>query len=82
MTVSCIANVRALTRMMHGRRESHVRKKGECNTRCGNKHPARAIAEAAHFPVRYGVAGPAQSDKESSVQWDGSSSDIRGCLKP
>lgn len=40
-------------RTVGSRRESNGKKKGEGNTKCGNKHLAWAFVEAAHFAVRY-----------------------------
>jgi transposase len=40
-------------RAVRSLRESNGRKKGEGNTKCGNKHLAWAFVEAAHFAVRY-----------------------------
>lgn len=40
-------------RTVNSRRESNGKKKGEGNTKCGNKHLAWAFVEAAHFAVRY-----------------------------
>lgn len=43
-------------RTVDGRRESNGKKKGEGNTKCGNKYLAWAFIEAAHFAVRYDAA--------------------------
>lgn len=40
-------------RTVSSRHESNGKKKGEGNTKCGNKHLAWAFVEAAHFAVRY-----------------------------
>ncbi|MBU1426846.1 MAG: IS110 family transposase [Gammaproteobacteria bacterium] len=40
-------------RTVNSRRESNGKKKGEGNTKCGNKFLAWAFVEAAHFAVRY-----------------------------
>lgn len=40
-------------RTVNSRHESNGKKKGEGNTKCGNKHLAWAFVEAAHFAVRY-----------------------------
>ena len=46
-------NFASYARTVNSRRESNVKKKGEGNTKCGNKHLAWAFVEAAHFAVRY-----------------------------
>lgn len=40
-------------RTVDSRRESNGKKKGQGNTKCGNKYLAWAFIEAAHFAVRY-----------------------------
>lgn len=40
-------------RLVDSRRESNGKKKGQGNTRCGNRFLAWAFIEAAHFAVRY-----------------------------
>ncbi len=40
-------------RTVNSRHESNGKKKGEGNTKCGNKHLAWTFVEAAHFAVRY-----------------------------
>lgn len=49
-------NFASYARTVDSRRESNGKKKGEGNTKCGNKHLAWAFIEAAHFAVRYDVA--------------------------
>ena len=46
-------NFASYARTVDSRRESNGKKKGEGNTKCGNKHLAWAFIEAAHFAVRY-----------------------------
>lgn len=46
-------NFASYARTVNSRRESNGKKKGEGNTKCGNKHLAWAFVEAAHFAVRY-----------------------------
>lgn len=46
-------NYASYARTVNSRRESNGKKKGEGNTKCGNKHLAWAFVEAAHFAVRY-----------------------------
>jgi transposase len=46
-------NFASYARTVGSRRESNGKKKGEGNTKCGNKHLAWAFIEAAHFAVRY-----------------------------
>lgn len=46
-------NFASYARTVDSRRESNGKKKGEGNTKCGNKHLAWAFVEAAHFAVRY-----------------------------
>jgi transposase len=40
-------------RTVNSRRESNGKKKGEGNTKCGNRYLAWAFIEAAHFAIRY-----------------------------
>ncbi len=40
-------------RTVAARRLSNRKSKGENNAQCGNKYPARAFVEAAHFARRY-----------------------------
>ena len=49
-------NFASYARTVNSRRESNGKKKGEGNTKCGNKHLAWAFIEAAHFAVRYDAA--------------------------
>lgn len=49
-------NFASYARTVDSRRESNGKKKGEGNTKCGNKHLAWAFIEAAHFAVRYDPA--------------------------
>jgi transposase len=49
-------NFASYARTVNSRRESNGKKKGEGNTKCGNKHLAWAFVEAAHFAVRYDAA--------------------------
>jgi len=46
-------NFASYARTVNSRRESNGKKKGEGNTKCGNKFLAWAFVEAAHFAVRY-----------------------------
>lgn len=46
-------NFASYARVVNSRHESNGKKKGEGNTKCGNKHLAWAFVEAAHFAVRY-----------------------------
>ena len=46
-------NFASYARTVASRHESNGKKKGEGNTKCGNKHLAWAFVEAAHFAVRY-----------------------------
>jgi len=46
-------NFASYARTVNSRRESNGKKKGEGNTKCGNKYLAWAFVEAAHFAVRY-----------------------------
>lgn len=46
-------NFASYARTVASRYESNGKKKGEGNTKCGNKHLAWAFVEAAHFAVRY-----------------------------
>ena len=46
-------NFASYARTVSSRRESNGKKKGEGNTKCGNRHLAWAFVEAAHFAVRY-----------------------------
>ena len=46
-------NFASYARTVDSRRESNGKKKGEGNTKCGNKYLAWAFIEAAHFAVRY-----------------------------
>lgn len=46
-------NFASYARAVDSRRESNGKKKGEGNTKCGNKFLAWAFVEAAHFAVRY-----------------------------
>ena len=49
-------NFASYARTVNSRRESNGKKKGQGNTKCGNKHLAWAFIEAAHFAVRYDAA--------------------------
>lgn len=49
-------NFASYARTVDSRRESNGKKKGQGNTKCGNKHLAWAFIEAAHFAVRYDAA--------------------------
>jgi len=49
-------NFASHARTVNSRRESNGKKKGEGNTKCGNKFLAWAFVEAAHFAVRYDPA--------------------------
>ncbi|MFM8900062.1 MAG: IS110 family transposase [Burkholderiales bacterium] len=49
-------NFASYARAVNSRRESNGKKKGQGNTKCGNKHLAWAFIEAAHFAVRYDAA--------------------------
>ena len=49
-------NFASYARTVGSRRESNGKKKGQGNTKCGNKHLAWAFIEAAHFAVRYDAA--------------------------
>jgi transposase len=49
-------NFASYARAVDSRRQSNGKKKGEGNTKCGNKHLAWAFIEAAHFAVRYDAA--------------------------
>ena len=46
-------NFASYARTVESRRDSNGKKKGEGNTKCGNKYLAWAFVEAAHFAVRY-----------------------------
>ena len=46
-------NIASCARTVSSRRESNGKKKGEGNTKCGNRHLAGAFVEAARFAVRY-----------------------------
>lgn len=46
-------NFASYARLVDSRRESNGKKKGEGNTKCGNRYLAWAFIEAAHFAVRY-----------------------------
>lgn len=46
-------NFASYARTVKSLRESNGKKKGEGNTKCGNRHLAWAFVEAAHFAVRY-----------------------------
>jgi len=46
-------NFASYARAVDSRRESNGKKKGEGNTKCGNKYLAWAFVEAANFAVRY-----------------------------
>jgi transposase len=46
-------NFASYARTVNSRRESNGKKKGEGNTKCGNKHLAWAFVEAAQFAVRF-----------------------------
>lgn len=46
-------NFASYARTVGSRRESNGKKKGEGNTKCGNRHLAWAFVEAAHFAVCY-----------------------------
>lgn len=46
-------NFASYARAVNSKRESNGKKKGEGNTKCGNKFLAWAFVEAAHFAVRY-----------------------------
>jgi transposase len=46
-------NFASYARTVNSRRDSNGKKKGQGNTKCGNKHLAWAFIEAAHFAVRY-----------------------------
>jgi len=46
-------NFASYARTVSSRRESNGKKKGEGNSKCGNRYLAWAFVEAAHFAVRY-----------------------------
>ena len=46
-------NYASYARTVNSARESNGKKKGQGNTKCGNKYLAWAFVEAAHFAVRY-----------------------------
>jgi len=46
-------NFASYARMVNSAHESNGKKKGQGNTKCGNKYLAWAFVEAAHFAVRY-----------------------------
>jgi transposase len=46
-------NFASYARTVNSARESNGKKKGQGNTKCGNKYLAWAFIEAAHFAVRY-----------------------------
>jgi len=46
-------NFASYARMVDSRRESNGKKKGQGNTKCGNKFLSWAFIEAAHFAVRF-----------------------------
>lgn len=46
-------NFASYARLVDSRHESNGKKKGEGNTKCGNKYLCWAFIEAAHFAVRY-----------------------------
>lgn len=46
-------NFASYARAVNSKRESNGKKKGEGNTKCGNKFLAWAFVEAAHFAVRF-----------------------------
>lgn len=46
-------NFASYARLVDSRRESNGKKKGEGNTKCGNKYLSWAFIEAAHFAVRF-----------------------------
>jgi transposase len=46
-------NFTSYARMVDSRRESNGKKKGQGNTKCGNKFLSWAFIEAAHFAVRF-----------------------------
>ena len=48
-----VGNFASYARCVDSRRLSNDKKKGEGNTKCGNKYLAWAFVEAAHFAVRY-----------------------------
>jgi transposase len=48
-----VGNFASYARCVDSKRLSNDKKKGEGNTKCGNKYLAWAFVEAAHFAVRY-----------------------------
>lgn len=48
-----VGDFASYARTVDSRRESNGKKKGQGNTKCGNKYLAWAFIEAAHFAVRY-----------------------------
>jgi transposase len=48
-----VGNFASYARMVDSRRESNGKKKGEGNTKSGNRYLAWAFIEAANFAVRY-----------------------------
>jgi len=48
-----VGNFSAYARCVESKRLSNDKKKGEGNSKCGNKYLAWAFVEAAHFAVRY-----------------------------
>jgi transposase len=49
-------NFASYARAVDSRRESNGKKKGEGNTKCGNRYLAWAFIEAAHFAIRFDAA--------------------------
>ena len=48
-----VGNFSSYARCVESKRLSNDKKKGEGNSKCGNKYLAWAFVEAAHFAVRY-----------------------------
>ena len=48
-----VGNFASYARCVEAKRLSNDKKKGEGNSKCGNKYLAWAFVEAAHFAVRY-----------------------------
>jgi len=48
-----VSNFSSYARCVQSKRVSNDKKKGEGNSKCGNKYLAWAFVEAAHFAVRY-----------------------------
>ncbi|HKR47504.1 MAG TPA: transposase, partial [Paraburkholderia sp.] len=63
-----VGNFSSYCRCVDSRRESNGKKKGEGNTKNGNKYLAWAFVEAANFAIRYSPPARSFYDHKKSVK--------------